>query len=228
MTQAAILFLVRLLVQLWLLQLVEIVGPVLRSETVVRPGGKRLAMIDILCHSLTVNSLLYPQETAQLGMQLSFAAVFGIVLLARPLQTALCRRLPKAAAAPLAVSYAAQIAVAPLLFALDGLNPGGIFATILASPPMTFFMYLRFLSSAAALAGASAAGLLIARLSDIVYDGFVAVLIFFAKVPTFPLLPFGILFFIPFIWILFRERTPRRGLSFLRKKSRIKAGVPCD
>ena len=196
--------------------------------TVVRPGGKRLAMIDILCHSLTVNSLLYPQETAQLGMQLSFAAVFGIVLLARPLQTALCRRLPKAAAAPLAVSYAAQIAVAPLLFALDGLNPGGIFATILASPPMTFFMYLRFLSSAAALAGASAAGLLIARLSDIVYDGFVAVLIFFAKVPTFPLLPFGILFFIPFIWILFRERTPRRGLSFLRKKSRIKAGVPCD
>ena len=54
-----------------------------------------------------------------------------------------------------------------------------------------FFMYLRFVSSAAALAGASAAGLLIARLSDVVYDGFVAVLIFFAKVKslsrTFPM-----------------------------------------
>lgn len=195
---------------------------------VVRPGGKRLAMIDILCHSLTVNSLLYPQETAQLGMQLSFAAVFGIVLLARPLQTALCRRLPKAAAAPLAVSYAAQVAVAPLLFLLDGLNPGGIFATILASPPMTFFMYLRFVSSAAALAGASAAGLLIARFSDVVYDGFVAVLIFFAKVPTLSLFPFGVLFFIPLIWILICERMPRRGLFFFHKNSKIKAGVSCD
>ena len=93
---------------------------------------------------------------------------------------------------------------------------------------MTFFMYLRFVSSAAALAGASAAGLLIARLSDVVYDGFVAVLIFFAKVPTLSLFPFGGLFFIPLIWILICERRPRRGLFFFYKNSKIKAGVSCD
>lgn len=193
--------------------------------------GARLPLTDVLCYALTVNALLYPQETLHPGMRLSFAAVFGIALLSRRLQTSLCRFLPKAAAAPLAVSYAAQIGVAPFLFAMDGVNPAGILASIAVSPLLALFMYIRFAASAVALAGAGTVALGMARLSDAVCDMIVSPLVFFAGVPTLAFRPYGFLFLVPFAVIVGAEwgGAVRRRLFFLRKKDKVKPeGVSCD
>lgn len=193
--------------------------------------GVRLPPGDVLCVTLMINALLYPQEVLHPGMRLSFAAVFGIVFFSRRLQTSLCRCLPKAAAAPLAVSYAAQIGVAPFLFAADGVNPAGILASIAASPLLALFMYIRFSASAVALAGTDAAALGIARLSDFVCDMVVSPLVFFAGVPTLPFLPYGFLFFVPFAVIVCAEWSSvfLRRLFFIRKKDKVKQeGVSCD
>lgn len=185
--------------------------------------GVRLPLTDVLCLTLIINGLLFPQEIFHPGMQLSFAAVFGIAFLSRRLQTALCRFLPKSAAAPFAVSYAAQIGVAPFLFAMNGINPVGILASVLASPLLGLFMYLRFVSSSAALVGIESLALSLALLSDVLCHWMVVLLSFFACVPTLPLFPFGILFFVPLAATVTAECGFGRllRLFFLPKKSKI-------
>lgn len=185
--------------------------------------GIKLPPADVLCASLIVNALIYPQELYHPGMQLSFAAVFGIVFFSRRLQTSLCRWVPKAAAAPFAVSYAAQIGVAPFLFAMEGINPGGIIASVTVSPLLVLFMYVRFLSVAAALSGMNGIAFPAAGISDAVCDVIVTILKGFSAIPTLPLFPFGVLFFVPFFLIAAGERGvfKRVMLFFLRKKGRI-------
>lgn len=191
----------------------------------------KLPLCDVLCMTLMINALLYPQEIFHPGMRLSFAAVFGIAFFARRLQTAFCRWMPKAAAAPPAVSYAAQIGVAPFLFAMDGVNPGGVAASILASPLLVLFMYIRFVSVSAAFAGMRGFALSAAWLSDIVCEAIVILLTFFSEIPTLALFPYGIFFFLPFALAVAdgqRRGMPLR-LFFLRKKSKIgRKGVSCD
>lgn len=192
-------------------------------SSVSRFRGVRFPLTDILCLTLVVNALLYPQEVFHPGMRLSFAAVFGIAFFSRRLQTTFCRWLPKAAAAPPAVSYAAQIGAAPFLFAMDGVNPGGILASILVSPLLVVFMYIRILSSAVALAGWNTFALTAARLSDAVFYLIVTPLVFFSEIPTLPLFPAGVFFFFPLLLIFAGERKlfSRCRLFFLREKSKI-------
>ena len=76
--------------------------------------GRRADPLFALGLALIVVLSVRPGMLFSVGLQLSAAATAGIVLWAQPLLAAL-HRLPAAVAAPLAVTVAAQVAVAPLL-----------------------------------------------------------------------------------------------------------------
>lgn len=168
-----------------------------------QPYGRRLPLTEVICLSLGLFALLYPLETQLLGMRLSFAAVFGIAFFSRPIQTELARWLPTALAAPLGISYGAQLAVSPFLFGLEGLNPGGLFASIIVSPLLVLFMYLRLGVSALFLGGFTSLAQRGGELTDMVYGGIVTPLVMFARIPTVELFPVGFLFYLPLVVLLF-------------------------
>lgn len=90
---------------------------------------------------------LNPRATADIGWQLSFAAVIGIMLLARPLQIRLAPFIGtsgwrKALAEGAAVTLAATISTAPLVaFHFERLPVGTVFANLLAMPAVAPAMW---------------------------------------------------------------------------------------
>jgi competence protein ComEC len=112
--------------------------------------GRRTEPLSALGLALLVLVALRPGIVYSTGLHLSAAATAGIVLWTRPLAARL-PRLPKIAAAAVAATLAAQVAVTPLLVGVFGRVPlGGLPANVLAMaavPPATI------LGLAAAAAG---------------------------------------------------------------------------
>ncbi len=95
--------------------------------------GRPASGLRVLALAVTAVILVDPMLVGVAGFQLSVAAAAGIILLARPLGRHL--PLPPLIARPLAVTLAAQVAVAPLLVALSGGIPvATIPANLLAEP----------------------------------------------------------------------------------------------
>ncbi len=124
-----------------------------------RPSSKAYAVVLAVVVTLIVN----PRASGDIGWQLSFAAVIGILLLAGPLQTRLgvllgagsARRL---LASGLAVTTAATLATAPLMaFHFERLSLTGLPANILAMPAVAPAMWLGMVSAALGQAGAALA-----------------------------------------------------------------------
>lgn len=96
-----------------------------------RPGGGAAAL------SVAVIALLVadPWYARDYGFALSVAATGGLLLLARPLATALSRIMPAPIALALAVPLAAQLACQPVLVLLDpAISIAGVAANLLAAP----------------------------------------------------------------------------------------------
>lgn len=153
----------------WVLALIAVYVPVAGAgPSIQRAGvmgaigvlatlsGRRSSRLYALILAALVTLAIAPSVAADIGWQLSFAAVLGILALAAPLREALLGRLGsrawrRAVAEAIAVTVAATLATAPLIaFHFEELSTVGLLANLLALPAVAPAMWLGMLASAAA------------------------------------------------------------------------------
>jgi competence protein ComEC len=116
-------------------------------------GGRRASRLYALALAAVVTLAVDPGVAADIGWQLSFAAVLGILLLATPLRRAIAARLGngpwrRVLAEGLAVTVAATLATAPLIaFHFETLSTTTLIANVLAMPAVAPAMWLGMCSA---------------------------------------------------------------------------------
>ena len=116
-------------------------------------GGRRASRLYALALAAVVTLAVDPGVAADIGWQLSFAAVLGILLLATPLRRAIAARLGggpwrRSLAEGLAVTVAATLATAPLIaFHFETLSTTTLVANVLAMPAVAPAMWLGMCSA---------------------------------------------------------------------------------
>jgi competence protein ComEC len=116
-------------------------------------AGRRSSRLYALAIAAIVTLAIDPRIGADVGWQLSFAAVLGILAIAQPLRRAIANRLGSgvlrgALAEGMAVTVAATLATAPLIaFHFGELSTVSLFANLLALPAVAPAMWLGMLSS---------------------------------------------------------------------------------
>ena len=116
-------------------------------------AGRRASRLYALAIAAIVTLAIDPRIGADVGWQLSFAAVLGILAIARPLRRAIASRLGPgglrgALAEGTAVTVAATLATAPLIvFHFGELSTVSLVANLLALPAVAPAMWLGMLSS---------------------------------------------------------------------------------
>jgi competence protein ComEC len=118
-------------------------------------AGRRASRVYGLAVAATVTIAAEPRIAADVGWQLSFAAVVGILLLASPLRRATMARIgsrgpARAVAEGAALTIAATLATAPLIaFHFGALSTTTLVANLLALPAVAPAMWLGMLAAAA-------------------------------------------------------------------------------
>jgi competence protein ComEC len=118
-------------------------------------AGRRASRFYALVVAAIVLLALDPDLAADIGWQLSFAAVLGILLLASPLRAGItarigARRWRRALAEGAAMTIAATLATAPLIaFHFEAISTTTLFANLLALPAVAPAMWLGMLVAAA-------------------------------------------------------------------------------
>jgi len=118
-------------------------------------AGRRTSRLYALAVAAIVTLAVEPRVGADIGWQLSFAAVLGILLLATPLRGAIERRLGRggwrrAFAEGIAITVAATLATAPLIaFHFEALSTTTLVANLLALPAVAPAMWLGMLAAGA-------------------------------------------------------------------------------
>jgi competence protein ComEC len=116
-------------------------------------GGRRGSRLYALALAALVTLAIDPGVGADLGWQLSFAAVLGILLLAAPLRRVVLARLGagrwrRALAEGIGVTVAATLATAPLIaYHFETLSTTTLAANVLAMPAVAPAMWLGMLSA---------------------------------------------------------------------------------
>lgn len=116
-------------------------------------GGRRGSRLYALALAAVVTLAIDPGVGADVGWQLSFAAVLGILLLASPLRRWVLERLGpgrwrRALAEGVAVTVAATLATAPLIaYHFETLSTTSLAANVLALPAVAPAMWLGMLSA---------------------------------------------------------------------------------
>jgi competence protein ComEC len=119
-------------------------------------GGRRASRLYALALAAVLTLAWDPSVAADIGWQLSFAAVLGILLLATPLRRAIGGRLGngpwrQALAEGLTVTVAATLATAPLIaYHFETLSTTTLLANVLAMPAVAPSMWLGMGSAALA------------------------------------------------------------------------------
>jgi competence protein ComEC len=117
-------------------------------------SGRRASRLYALLLALGVTLAIDPGVAADIGWQLSFAAVTGIFLLAAPVRAAIASRIGtggwrRALAEGAAVTIAATLATAPLIaFHFETLSTTTLVANLLAMPAVAPAMWLGMASAA--------------------------------------------------------------------------------
>jgi competence protein ComEC len=118
--------------------------------------GRRTSRLYALGLALVVTLAINPSVASDVGWQLSFAAVLGILLLAAPIRNRLIARLGggrwrRALAEGIAVTVAATLATAPLIaFVFEEISLTSLAANVLAMPAVAPAMWLGMVSAALA------------------------------------------------------------------------------
>jgi competence protein ComEC len=130
-------------------------GAALVAALAGRPASRGHALLLAAAVTLVAN----PRAAADPGWQLSFAAVAGIAVGARPIALRLrARRVPAALAEVAAMTVAATLATAPLIALHFGrASPIGLPANLLAAPAVAPVMWLGVLAAAVGQVSALAA-----------------------------------------------------------------------
>lgn len=132
--------------------------PVLRAAAMFvgsylgRCLGRPASGVNMLAAALIVVLIPSPGALFDVGLQLSFAAMAGIILLYQPLWGWFRRLFPSWVAAPLAITIAAQIATLPLVLRYFGsVSTVGVLANLVAVPLAGVAVVLGFAGSVAGL-----------------------------------------------------------------------------
>jgi competence protein ComEC len=118
-------------------------------------AGRRASRFYALVFAAVVLLALEPRIAGNIGWQLSFAAVLGILLLAAPLRAGIAARIGthgwrRALAEGAAMTIAATLATAPLIaFHFEAISTMTLFANLLALPAVAPAMWLGMLVAAA-------------------------------------------------------------------------------
>jgi competence protein ComEC len=118
-------------------------------------AGRRASRLYALAVAAAVTLAIDPRIGADVGWQLSFAAVLGILLLGSPLRAAIARRIGRggwrgALAEGAAMTIAATLATAPLIaFHFGAVSTTTLAANLLALPAVAPAMWLGMLAAAA-------------------------------------------------------------------------------
>jgi len=118
-------------------------------------AGRRASRFYALIVAAAVTVAIDPRIAADVGWQLSFAAVLGILLLASPLREAIAERIGRggwrhALAEGAAVTTAATLATAPLMaFHFEAVSTATLVANLLALPAVAPAMWLGMLAAGA-------------------------------------------------------------------------------
>ncbi len=118
-------------------------------------AGRRASRLYALALAAVVLLVLQPGISADIGWQLSFAAVLGILLLAAPLRAAIAARIgargwQRALAEGATMTIAATLATAPLIaFHFEAISTTTLVANLLALPAVAPAMWLGMLAAAA-------------------------------------------------------------------------------
>ena len=129
-------------------------------------SGRRASRLYGLAFAAVVLLALEPGIAADVGWQLSFAAVLGILLLAAPLRRAILARIGKhgwrrALADGAAMTIAATLATAPLIaFHFEELSTTTLAANLLALPAVAPAMWLGMVAAAAGQVPGAPVGLI--------------------------------------------------------------------
>jgi competence protein ComEC len=119
-------------------------------------AGRRASRLYALLVAAVLMLAFEPGVAGEVGWQLSFAAVLGILVGAAPLRAAIARRIGSrglcgALAEGTALTIAATIATAPLIaFHFEAVSTTTLFANLLALPAVAPAMWLGMLAAAAA------------------------------------------------------------------------------
>ncbi len=154
---------------IWVLGLIAVYVPLAGSApSIQRAGvmgaagllatlaGRRASRLYALGLALVVTLAIDPSVAGDVGWQLSFAAVLGILLLAAPIRTWLIARLGRgrwrrALAEGVAVTLAATLATGPLIaFVFEEVSLTSLAANVLALPAVAPAMWLGMVSAALA------------------------------------------------------------------------------
>lgn len=154
---------------LWMLGLIAVYvplagsGPSIQRAAVMGAAGlvatlagRRASRLYTLALALGVTLAIRPSIAADIGWQLSFTAVLGILLLASPLRAVLVARFGagawrRALAEGIAVTVAATLATAPLVaYHFETISTTTLLANLLAMPAVAPAMWLGMVSAAAA------------------------------------------------------------------------------
>ena len=147
------------------------------TSVVAAYAGRRSSRVYALLLAAAVTLTVNPRADADVGWQMSFAAVVAIMTLARPLQRRLTRAgLPAALAQATAITAAATLGTAPIIAARFGtLSLASLPANVAVAPAVAPIMWLGMLASAAAqVAPALAAPLATAAALPLAYVAWVA------------------------------------------------------
>jgi competence protein ComEC len=150
----------------WVLALIAVYVPLAGAgPSILRAGvmgalsvlamlaGRRASRLYALAVAALVTLAIDPTIGADIGWQLSFAAVLGILLLAAPLRTAIASRLGSAGPAGAladgaAMTIAATLATAPLIaLHFEALSTATLLANLLALPAVAPAMWLGMLAA---------------------------------------------------------------------------------
>jgi len=154
---------------LWVLALIAVYVPVAGAGASIQRaavmgavgvlatlGGRRSSRLYALALAALVTLAIEPSIASDVGWQLSFAAVLGILLLATPLRRAIEEKVGKGAwrralAEGVAVTVAATLATAPLIaFRFEELSTTTLPANVLALPAVAPAMWLGMCGAALA------------------------------------------------------------------------------
>lgn len=103
--------------------------------------GRKIELLDALSATFVVMAIAQPLEVFSTGFALSFAALLGIALFARPVARRLPGAIPNILRIPLAAGIAAQITTLPIVvFTFDAYYPIGVVAAIAVTPVVVAFL----------------------------------------------------------------------------------------
>ena len=98
--------------------------------------------IDSLSLSFLVHAFAFPSHVLEVAFMLSYASLFGILLLSDLFSRFLCRIFPPSASSGLSASIGAQFTTNPISLLFFGkIAPVGVVSTLFVSPLVTLFIY---------------------------------------------------------------------------------------